>query len=209
MSSNEVRTSSGLAIWSNSSGIMTFPGGGLSLDALSHDGVATALLFDPESQSLFVSGVFARVNNTISCSSIVVWNDITGRWKCLYDHDFSFDLITSMLYVDSYLYIAGIPSTQSTWDNFRSPYMIARYQRQSHRKSSDTFGGTNEMRLYKVHGYKGIEEEDIHSTQSEPSGLKYANADNATKVVKIVENIYELLRIRVGSGYPALKELLT
>jgi len=121
---NNVPTSCGLAMWQNSTGLVGFPGGGLSLQDLSLNGVATALVYDASSDSLFVAGVFMHIG-TLECKSLARWR--ANRWNCLYTQEYSFDLITTMVFMKNYLYVAGMPAFDSSWDSATLPYMVARY----------------------------------------------------------------------------------
>ncbi|KAG5189684.1 hypothetical protein JKP88DRAFT_262058 [Tribonema minus] len=104
-----------------------------------YDGVATSLVYDEESRSLFVAGTFQLVNGR-PCSSIAVWREELRSWRCLYEEQHSFSLITSLLYTKKMLYVAGMPANASSWSttsttainpnpnrqNGPATYMIAR-----------------------------------------------------------------------------------
>lgn len=64
---------SGIAVWSSDRKIEAFPGGGLGQTIEGNDGEVVTLAFDPQSQSLFVSGSFSYIND-MPCSSIAVWH---------------------------------------------------------------------------------------------------------------------------------------
>lgn len=73
-----ISISNGLAIWSNSKGLISFPTAGLSLDPYSKEnnnrgGTVSNLAFEDKSGSLFVSGEFLVIGN-IMCQSIAVWH---------------------------------------------------------------------------------------------------------------------------------------
>ncbi len=111
----------GLAIWTEQGGLKPFPGGGLSY-ALSDednpdvvlDAVATSLFFDEYSGGLYVAGTFGKVNN-ILCDSIAVWFESIRQWYCLHDVSYSFKIITAIHFQDQMLYVAGVPSANSSW----------------------------------------------------------------------------------------------
>ena len=64
---------SGIAVWSSARKIEPFPGGGLGQTIEGNDGEVVTLAFDPQSQSLFVSGSFSYIND-MPCASIAVWH---------------------------------------------------------------------------------------------------------------------------------------
>eukprot|EP00638_Chattonella_subsalsa_P022435 CAMPEP_0117860422 /NCGR_PEP_ID=MMETSP0950-20121206/3761_1 /TAXON_ID=44440 /ORGANISM="Chattonella subsalsa, Strain CCMP2191" /LENGTH=1162 /DNA_ID=CAMNT_0005710567 /DNA_START=381 /DNA_END=3869 /DNA_ORIENTATION=+ len=117
----------GIASYSNKTGLQGFLGGGLSMDnmTMNSDGVVTALAFDNDYNALFVAGVFSFLNN-IPCASLARWRFDTEEWTCLHQEEFGFDLITSLLFMNEYLYVAGMPSLSSTWKNLQVPHTIAR-----------------------------------------------------------------------------------
>ncbi len=111
----------GLAIWTENDGLQPFPGGGLSYVALDEDNpdvvldaVATSLLFDAHSGGLYVAGTFGKVNDIV-CDSIAVWFENTNMWYCLHDASYSFKIITAIHCKDQMLYVAGVPSANSSW----------------------------------------------------------------------------------------------
>ncbi len=111
----------GLAIWTESRGLQPFPGGGLSYAPSDTDNpdvvldaVATSLFFDEHSGGLYVAGTFGKVND-ILCDSIAVWFESIHKWFCLHSASYSFKLITAIHFQDNMLYVAGIPSPNSSW----------------------------------------------------------------------------------------------
>ena len=68
------KITSGLAVWSPSSGLRSFPGGGVGNEVgdTMHCEVQS-LVFDTHSKSLFVGGTFWYVNG-MYCVGIAVWN---------------------------------------------------------------------------------------------------------------------------------------
>ncbi|CAM9997280.1 unnamed protein product, partial [Phaeothamnion confervicola] len=115
----------GLAVWDAAGGIRGFPGGGLAYDTppedesgTVYDGVATSLIYDDETRSLYVAGTFERVGG-MRCDSIAVWREDSAAWTCLYEPHHSFSLITSLEYTKQMLYVAGLPSNVSSWPGNR------------------------------------------------------------------------------------------
>src|SRR3546814_14481914 len=52
----------GLAMWDAEHGLQPFAGGGLSMNLPDQDGIAISIAWEPQSESLFVSGYFTNVN---------------------------------------------------------------------------------------------------------------------------------------------------
>lgn len=129
----------GIAMWSEKTGLMAFPGGGVTLSTdspfnvtgnlssrSSVDGKVMALQFESRSQSLFVSGSFHYVNNT-PCTTVAVWEMSTNTWTCLYDPIHGISTVTAMLYENNFLFLAGWAAPSSSWDSKLNlaPYTIA------------------------------------------------------------------------------------
>jgi len=94
--------SSGLATWSESTGLQPFSGGGLfkaragggdPKQTGAGGGVAFQIAFEPKSTSLFVAGAFDFVGADgpdggaaplVPCQNIAVWQRRTNEWRCLF-----------------------------------------------------------------------------------------------------------------------------
>jgi hypothetical protein len=131
-------------MWTEKTGLASFPGGGLSLvnDSVNSssssfnrnlsrssliDGSVHAFEFEPKSQSLFVAGAFRYVNG-MNCSTVAVWEMSSNTWTCLYDPSHGISSVTAMLYSSDTLYLAGWAAPSSSWDGKvnQTPYTIAR-----------------------------------------------------------------------------------
>ena len=135
-----IPASPGIAMWSEKTGLLPFPGGGVTLssDFKSNDtgrsnssgnfidGKVSALAFEPSSQSLFVAGTFHFVDGK-ECSTIAVWEMSTNKWTCLYDPIHGISSVTTMLFKNDMLYLAGWAAPSSSWDSRvnLAPYAIA------------------------------------------------------------------------------------
>lgn len=117
--------SSGLAIWSKQTGVITFPTGGLSLDS-NIPGTAKIISHEPVSNSLFISGSFQKVNN-FKCHNIAVYSIPYNKWTCLHQEDKSIEFVTSMLLFENRLFLAGWVRDTSDWggEKWKNPYSIA------------------------------------------------------------------------------------
>ena len=96
----------GLAMWTESSGLLPFPGGGLFRDSMGVSGVALRIAYEPTSNALFVAGLFRMVND-IPCQNIAVWVKRTNEWVCLYQSSKAFSTVTSMLLHNDKVYVTG------------------------------------------------------------------------------------------------------
>lgn len=90
------------------------------------DGKVSALAFEPTSQSLFVAGTFHFVDGK-ECSTVAVWEMATNKWTCLYDPIHGISSVTTMLFKNDMLYLAGWAAPSSSWDSRvnLAPYAIA------------------------------------------------------------------------------------
>jgi hypothetical protein len=117
--------SSGLAMWSRKTGLITFPTDGLTFDS-NIPGTAKVISHEPISNSLFISGEFQKINNN-ECHNIAVYSIPRGKWSCLYQEDKSIQYVTTMLIFENRLFIAGWASEKSDWlgNQWQNPYSIA------------------------------------------------------------------------------------
>ncbi len=176
----------GLAIWTEQGGLQPFPGGGLSYTLSDEDNpdvvldaVATSLFFDEHSGGLYVAGTFGKVNG-ILCDSIAVWFESIHKWYCLHDAAYSFKIITAIHFQDQMLYVAGVPSANSSWPSSIDGsvrHTIARMKRlpfahftesdvtkmQSRRKPLEGEGGNG----YSATGVNGLGKDEISNLNNE------------------------------------------
>eukprot|EP01038_Epipyxis_sp_PR26KG_P005697 gene5697-7863_t len=118
----------GLAQWTESLGVVEFTGGGVAnYDNDVWNCMVQSIAFEPQSQSLFVSGTFQRVGGAW-CQGIAVWHKPSQVWKCLHKESYFIGTVTTMLLTDTWLYLSGWAAASSSWEgkNWQSPYAIAR-----------------------------------------------------------------------------------
>jgi hypothetical protein len=116
----------GLATWDSLHGIQAFDFGGLYLER-NVSGQALAVAWEPVTQSLVISGLFARIGS-MQCNTVAIWNRKTKRWRCLYDEQHSILTVTTMSLQYEKLYLAGWASPSSSWSGqtqYKAPYSIA------------------------------------------------------------------------------------
>ncbi len=118
--------SSGLAIWTENLGIVSFPRGGVTIDEY-NNGAINSLAFEPISESLFAAGYFLKIGN-YECMNIAVWSRANSSWKCLYQDSYAITTLTTMFLDTHKLFISGWAASNSNWEgrNWNSPYAIAR-----------------------------------------------------------------------------------
>jgi len=116
---------SGLAIWTESLGVMSFPGGGLWIGDYNSTNLGSALnlAYEPVSQSLFVSGVFNKMNNQ-DCSNIAVWYKAKNDWYCLFTPRVSVLMPTDMLLSDGKVFISGWAVSSWSGHDIFLPYTV-------------------------------------------------------------------------------------
>jgi serine/threonine protein kinase len=119
----------GLAIYDLDSGhLVAHPGGGLSMQNATQDGVGTALQLDDESGVLYVMGSFERLTATGEvCYGLAAFEITNHRWTCLADlaHTVQPTGGGNMLLTPYGLMVAGKVSGNTTWDDDTKPYTIA------------------------------------------------------------------------------------
>ena len=119
----------GLAVYDYDSGhLVAHPGGGLSMQNISQDGVATALQLDEETGVLYVMGSFERLTQTyVRCDGLAAYEIETNRWTCLADARHSVQPTGggNMLLTPYGLMVAGMTADSTTWTNADRPYTIA------------------------------------------------------------------------------------
>ena len=119
----------GLAIYDYDSGhLVAHPGGGLSMQNISQDGVGTALQLDEESGVLYVMGSFERLTQTYErCDGLAAYEIETNIWSCLADARHSVEPTGggNMLLTPYGLMVAGMTGDSTTWTNPDRPYTIA------------------------------------------------------------------------------------
>jgi len=119
----------GLALYHYDSGhLVAHPGGGLSMQNISQDGVATALQLDEESGVLYVMGSFERLTQTYEqCDGLAAYEIETNTWTCLADARHSVQPTGggNMLLTPFGLMVAGKTADSTTWANADRPYTIA------------------------------------------------------------------------------------
>ncbi len=126
---SEANIPAGLATYHEADGhLVAHPGGGLSLNDVSKDGVATALQFDPMTRVLYVMGSFERLTSTNQlCNGLAAYETDFNRWTCLADalHSVEPSSTGNMLITPHGLMVAGLASNESTWKSPDRPYTIA------------------------------------------------------------------------------------
>jgi serine/threonine protein kinase len=119
----------GLAIYDLDSGhLVAHPGGGLSMQNATQDGVGTALQLDDEKGVLYVMGSFERLTATGEvCYGLAAFEINSHRWTCLADsaHTVQPTGGGNMLLTPYGLMVAGKVSGNTTWDDDYRPYTIA------------------------------------------------------------------------------------
>jgi serine/threonine protein kinase len=120
----------GLALYDFDSGhLVAHPGGGLSLDNITEDGVGTALQMDQENGVLYVMGSYERLTTVGSfCKGLAALEVDTNRWTCLADSKHTVEPTGggNMLLTPYGLMVAGkVQGDQTTWPNPDKPYTIA------------------------------------------------------------------------------------
>ena len=147
--------SSGLAIWTESTGIISFPGGGLWIGDYNSTnvGVAVSLAFEPLSQSLFVSGFFNKIK-TQDCSNIAVWYKAKNDWYCLFSPRVSVITPTTMLLNDGKLFVSGWAVSSWHGHEIYLPYTVCVLNIEGYideRRSSPTNGNDSSNYLSSHH----------------------------------------------------------
>lgn len=120
----------GLAIYDLDSGhLVAHPGGGLSMQNRTQDGVGTALQLDEESGVLYVMGSFERLTATSDiCMGLAAYEIHANRWTCLADpaHTVLPTGGGNMLLTPYGLMVAGkVAESSTTWPDSDRPYTIA------------------------------------------------------------------------------------
>lgn len=119
----------GLAIYDLDSGhLVAHPGGGLSMQNSTQDGVGTALQLDEESGVLYVMGSFERLTATYEvCLGLAAYEINTNRWTCLANaaHTVLPTGGGNMLLTPYGLMVAGKVAESTTWPDSDKPYTIA------------------------------------------------------------------------------------
>lgn len=119
----------GLAIYDVDSGhLVAHPGGGLTMQNRTQDGVGTALQLDEERGVLYVMGSFERLTLTGQlCAGLAAYEIKTNRWTCLADaaHTVLPTGGGNMLLAPHGLMVAGKTATSTTWPDPSRPYTIA------------------------------------------------------------------------------------
>ena len=119
----------GLAIYDVDSGhLVAHPGGGLTMQNRTQDGVGTALQLDEERGVLYVMGSFERLTMTGQlCAGLAAYEIKTNRWTCLADaaHTVLPTGGGNMLLTPHGLLVAGKTATTTTWPDPSRPYTIA------------------------------------------------------------------------------------
>ena len=119
----------GLAIYDVDSGhLVAHPGGGLTMQNRTQDGVGTALQLDEERGVLYVMGSFERLTLTGQlCAGLAAYEIKTNRWTCLADaaHTVLPTGGGNMLLTPHGLMVAGKTATSTTWPDPSRPYTIA------------------------------------------------------------------------------------
>lgn len=119
----------GLAIYDLKFGrLLAHPGGGLSMQNSTQDGVGTALQLDEESGVLYVMGSFERLTATNEiCMGLAAYEINANRWTCLADA--AITVLPSgggnMLLTPYGLMVAGKTASNTTWPDRDRPYTIA------------------------------------------------------------------------------------
>lgn len=107
-------TSSGLAVWTAEDGLREFPAGGLTQSSLGTSGFATDVIFEPRSQSLFVSGEFQEVGG-YSCFNLAVWHRGKNSWMCLHQMSKALSPVTTLMLDNHILFASGWATATSDW----------------------------------------------------------------------------------------------
>ena len=119
----------GLAIYDYDSGrLVAHPGGGLTMQNVSQDGVGTALQLDEESGVLYVMGSFERLSATYElCLGLAAYEIEANRWTCLADEAHTVQPTGggNMLLTQYGLMVAGKTTSSTTWPYDDRPYTIA------------------------------------------------------------------------------------
>lgn len=120
----------GLALYDYDSGhLVAHPGGGLSLQNITEDGVGTALQMDQENGVLYVMGSYERLTTTKGiCKGLAALEVDSNRWTCLADLKHTVEPTGggNMLLTPYGLMVAGkVQGDQTTWPNPDKPYTIA------------------------------------------------------------------------------------
>jgi Protein tyrosine and serine/threonine kinase len=119
----------GLAIYDYDSGhLVAHPGGGLSMNNISQDGVGTALQLDEDSGVLYVMGSFERLTHSYErCDGLAAYDIESNSWTCLADaaHTVYPTGGGNMLLTPYGLMVAGKTTPTTTWKNPDRPYTIA------------------------------------------------------------------------------------
>lgn len=119
----------GLAVYDQDSGhLVAHPGGGLSMNNITQDGVCTSVQFDQENGVLYVMGAYERLTSTNEeCLGLAAYEIKTGSWTCLADPAHSV-LPTgggNMLLTPYGLLVAGKTTSGTTWPDSSRPYTVA------------------------------------------------------------------------------------
>mmetsp|Transcript_27947 Transcript_27947/g.59606 ORF Transcript_27947/g.59606 Transcript_27947/m.59606 type:complete len:1224 (+) Transcript_27947:260-3931(+) len=119
----------GLAVYDQGSGhLVAHPGGGLSMNNSTQDGVATAVQFDQENGVLYVMGAFERLTATNDeCLGLAAYEIKTGSWTCLADpaHSVKPTGGGNMLLTPYGLLVAGKTTNGTMWPDSSRPYTVA------------------------------------------------------------------------------------
>mmetsp|Transcript_5366 Transcript_5366/g.10361 ORF Transcript_5366/g.10361 Transcript_5366/m.10361 type:complete len:1057 (-) Transcript_5366:108-3278(-) len=119
----------GLAVYDYDSGrLVAHPGGGLTMQNVSQDGVGTALQLDEDSGVLYVMGSFERLSATYEiCLGLAAYEIEANRWTCLADaaHTVQPSGGSNMLLTKYGLMVAGKTTSSTTWPYDDRPYTIA------------------------------------------------------------------------------------
>lgn len=182
----------GLAIYDLDSGhLVAHPGGGLSMQNKTEDGVGTALQLDEESGVLYVMGSFERLTATDQlCSGLAAYEIITNRWTCLADpaHTVLPTGGGNMLLTPYGLMVAGKTAKYTTWPDSDRPYTIALLKAtlRTHKVKDDDFYDDDKEQQYHefdwswLPGFKG-HDEPLHALSNgfgSYAGTVFIGGDN-------------------------------
>jgi serine/threonine protein kinase len=170
----------GLAIYDLDSGhLVAHPGGGLSMQNATQDGVGTALQLDDESGVLYVMGSFERLTATGEvCYGLAAYEITNRRWTCLADsaHTVQPTGGGNMLLTPYGLMVAGKVSGNTTWVDDARPYTIAMLKATLK---------THEV-TQAVHGNEYVDDDyvvasGVNKRSSSPPGIPRSSRSNNTR----------------------------
>jgi len=208
---------SGLAVWSQGTGLKNFPGGGVynSMGGSANSRVK-CIAFDPTSRSLFIAGTFQQVGDKkLPCNGVAVWHH--SGWRCLHDEMYGISSVTAMLLTDNALYLSGWAASLSTWTGGAvSPYVVARMDvvgfieehtpqdDDSHKKTHDDDDGDDKGDKGGKGGAKGGNNKNSTSTSKDDHSSKGRRLRRAGVHVEVGEGTggmgASIGSIDIGSG---------